>query len=305
MLTLDKTTFLNEYHFTEDYLNQYGIDWDNLMVIYNDYLNLKPQLETQANYIADVFRKHKNVHTVKSRVKEPEHLVAKLIRKTSDRQEVYGKEFQFSVDNYRKEITDLIGVRVIHIFKEDWVSIHNFIKETWDTIEIVANIRDGDNKEPYENLGLSIKSRESGYRSVHYLVNFTPTRQNVIAEIQVRTIFEEGYGEIDHQLRYPSNNIPNVLALNLLVLNRLAGSADELSSVVKLLNDSWNEMGHEYKAIIEKKDMELKKLKSKIEKLEIDELEKRSLVSDISNILVQELSDDILSFSDKLKDITG
>jgi uncharacterized coiled-coil protein SlyX len=61
----------------------------------------------------------------------------------------------------------------------------------------------------------------------------------------------------------------------------------------------------EYRAIIEKKDKELKKLQSRIEKLEIDESEKTSLVSDISNILVQELSDNILSFSDKLKDFTG
>ncbi len=88
-------------------------------------------------------------------------------------------------------------------------------------------------------MNIQIQSRKSGYRSVHYLIEFFPTNQRVIAEIQVRTIFEEGYGEIDHQLRYCHKEIPEVLALNLLLFNRISGSADEMASFINLLNKNW------------------------------------------------------------------
>ncbi len=96
---------------------------------------------------------------------------------------------------------------------------------------------------------------------MHYLIEFFPTSQKVIAEIQVRTIFEEGYGEIDHQLRYSHKEIPEVLALNLLLFNRIAGSSDEMASLINLLNRNWIEMEAKYEKIIEIKDKEIKELK--------------------------------------------
>ena len=42
-----------------------------------------------------------------------------------------------------------------------------------------------------------------GYRSVHYLLKSLPGKRVHIAELQVRTLFEEGWSEIDHQVRYP------------------------------------------------------------------------------------------------------
>ena len=81
------------------------------------------------------------VHTVKSRIKEPDRLIEKIIRKTEDRRLKYGDDFQFTVDNYKNEINDLIGIRVIHIFKDQWQAIHEFIMKTWNVIEVTANVR--------------------------------------------------------------------------------------------------------------------------------------------------------------------
>jgi len=202
---------VNENHLLNNKLN-----WDVLEAIYNDFINYRNSYDSQAGFIADTLRTHKKIHSVKSRVKDPERLIEKIIRKTNDRKEKHGSDFQFSVENYKDEINDLIGVRAIHIFKEDWEDIHNFISNTWKVIEITANVREGDDTKRFEELDIQIHSRKSGYRSVHYLIEFFPTNQKVIAEIQVRTIFEEGYGEIDHQLRYSHSQIPEVLALNLL-----------------------------------------------------------------------------------------
>ena len=132
----------------------------------------------------------------------------------------------------KNEINDLIGIRVIHIFKDQWQDIHEFITKTWKFIEVTANVREGDNTKKFEELDIEVRSRISGYRSVHYLVEFYPTNEKVIAEIQVRTIFEEGYGEIDHRLRYSHVEIPEILKSNLLLFNRIAGSADEMASLI-------------------------------------------------------------------------
>jgi ppGpp synthetase/RelA/SpoT-type nucleotidyltranferase len=222
-------------------------------------------------------------------VKDPEHLIVKIIRKTSDRKIKYGEDFQFNVDNYKEEVSDLIGVRAIHIFKEDWEDIHNYITNTWKVMEITANVREGDDTQRFDELNIQIQSRKSGYRSVHYLIEFFPTNQKVIAEIQVRTIFEEGYGEIDHQLRYSHDQIPEVLTLNLLLLNRIAGSSDEMASFINLLNRSWTQMEGKYEGIIDYKNKQIKELKDKIEKTTtIEDIEKRDILSSLDNIIMKD-----------------
>ena len=262
-MKLKKEDFLKKTHITEDDIIKSEIDWQILNEIYLDFNSYRSSYESQAGFIADTLRTHKKIHSVKSRVKEPIRLIEKIIRKTPGRKEKYGLDFQFNIENYKEEINDLIGVRAIHIFKEDWEDIHNFIYSTWKVIEITANVREGDDTKRFEELNIQIHSRKSGYRSVHYLIEFFPTSQKVIAEIQVRTIFEEGYGEIDHQLRYSHSEIPEVLALNLLLFNRIAGSSDEMASLINLLNRNWIEMETKYEKIIEIKDKEIKELKEK------------------------------------------
>ena len=265
-MDLIKQEFFKKCHVSEVDIINNEIDWNILNDIYLDYNRYKDSYESQADFIANTLRTHKKIHSVKSRVKEPERLIEKIIRKTPSRKEKYGSEFQFSAENYKEEINDLIGVRAIHIFKEDWGDIHNFISKTWKVVEITANVREGDDTQVFEELNIQIHSRKSGYRSVHYLIEFFPTSQKVIAEIQVRTIFEEGYGEIDHQLRYSHSEIPEVLALNLLLFNRIAGSADEMASLINLLNRNWTQMEKKYEGIIDLKNKEINELKIEIQK---------------------------------------
>lgn len=263
-MNLIKEKFLKMYHINEDDLATSQIDWANIANLYLDFNNYKDTYHSQAEFIASTLRTHHKVHFVKSRVKESERLIEKIIRKTPERKEIKGEDFQFTVDNYKEEVTDLIGIRVIHIFKEDWEDIHNFISNTWKIIEITANVRDGDETQRFEELNIKLNSRKSGYRSVHYLIEFFPTSQKVIAEIQVRTIFEEGYGEIDHQLRYSHKEIPEILASNLLLFNRIAGSSDEMASFINLLNKNLTEIKNEYEDIITLKDQEIATLKKQV-----------------------------------------
>ena len=263
---LFKEEFLKEYNIDEEFLNKNNIDWNELEKIYNDYSMYRKSYETQANLIANILREHNKVHSVKTRVKDENHLIEKIIRKTPDRRKKYGEKFNFTVENYKDEITDLVGIRVIHIFKEDWEEIHNFITKMWNVNEIVANIRKGDNTKTFEELGIEVCSRLSGYRSVHYLVESYPTTEKVITEVQVRTIFEEGYGEIDHQLRYSLNEIPEILEQNLMLLNRIAGSSDEMASLINMLNKSIEDVKKEYEEKLNEKDRKIEELLIEINK---------------------------------------
>ena len=285
-MVLKKYEFLKEYNIDEEFLINNNIDWNELEKIYNDYSMYRKSYETQANLIANILREHKKVHSVKTRVKDENHLIEKIIRKTEDRRKKYGNDFNFTVKNYKDEITDLVGIRVIHIFKEDWEEIHNFITKMWNVNEIVANIRKGDNTKTFEELGIEVCSRLSGYRSVHYLVESYPTTEKVITEVQVRTIFEEGYGEIDHQLRYSLNEIPEILEQNLMLLNRIAGSSDEMASLINLLSKNFKDIKSEYNKKIEKQNKKILELKENILKnATITKDDKKLLLDNKENIM--------------------
>ena len=193
---ISKKQFLDTYNISEVELEELNIDWIDLKAIHDDFVECRKSYETQADLIANILRGHKKVHSVKTRVKDMKHLMEKVIRKTPDRRAKYGENFKFTVENYKDEITDLLGIRVIHIFKEDWEEIHNFITNMWNVREIVANVREGDTTKKFDEQGIAVRSRPSGYRSVHYLIESYPTNKKLITEVQVRTIFEEGYGEI-------------------------------------------------------------------------------------------------------------
>ncbi|TGY42805.1 GTP pyrophosphokinase [Clostridium sartagoforme] len=256
--------FLLKYPHVEQIIEEKNIDTEVLKDIYNDFVDYKVSYENQAGFIANILRSQPMIHSVKSRIKEPDRLIEKIIRKTEDRRLKYGDDFQFSLNNYKNEINDLIGIRVIHIFKDQWQDIHEFITKTWKVIEVTANVREGDNTKKFEELNIEVRSRISGYRSVHYLVEFYPTNEKVIAEIQVRTIFEEGYGEIDHRLRYSHIEIPEILKSNLLLFNRIVGSADEMASLINDLSKEWVSKEEELLKIIEEQKEEIELLKKSL-----------------------------------------
>ena len=283
---ISKKQFLDTYNISEVELEELNIDWIDLKAIHDDFVECRKSYETQADLIANILRGHKKVHSVKTRVKDMKHLMEKVIRKTPDRRAKYGENFKFTVENYKDEITDLLGIRVIHIFKEDWEEIHNFITNMWNVREIVANVREGDTTKKFDEQGIAVRSRPSGYRSVHYLIESYPTNKKLITEVQVRTIFEEGYGEIDHQLRYSLNEIPEILEQNLMLLNRIAGSSDEMASLINLLSKNFKDIESEYNKKIEEKNKKILELKENILKNEaLDEKYKKLFIKNIESII--------------------
>jgi len=232
--------FLARYNISDEAFAATGIAWDELEKIRDHYLQTRHELEPTARRIVNILNKTEQVHSVSYRIKAPEHLMAKIIRKRIGKPELV-----ISLDNYQKEITDLIGIRVLHLFKEDWQDLHQFITRTWNLKKIpIAYVRRGDPAgyiNSFRNWGCLIKEHPYGYRSVHYLLQSMVSKQGKlpvrVSEVQVRTLFEEAWSSIDHHVRYPYQ--PRNILLNelLVILNRLSGSSDELASCLLYLKE--------------------------------------------------------------------
>jgi ppGpp synthetase/RelA/SpoT-type nucleotidyltranferase len=186
---LNQRAFFEKYKIKQTAWDRSGLSWSELEAIYADYLERIGSLEPTAGFISERLRKLDVVHSLKYRIKDPEHLIEKIIRK----QFSSGKR-TITPENYSTLITDLIGVRAIHLFKGDWERIHDFIGDTWKLKELpTANVRKGDSADLiklFRSKGCKIHEHEFGYRSVHYLVKSQPTKNLFVAELQVRTIFE-------------------------------------------------------------------------------------------------------------------
>jgi len=215
-------------------IKEAGTNWEEISAIEKDFKNKAVSYEQDVQAVSNILLKASGVHSVRYRIKDSTHLMEKVVRKR-----YADKTRLITPDNYEQEITDLAGVRVLHLFKSDWQRVHRFITSTWEMHEKpTAYFREGDSEailEMYRNQDCEVKQHLAGYRSVHYIIKTSLTRAKRLIEVQVRTLFEEGWSEVDHKLRYPSFS-DNPLTNNLLlILNRLAGSADEMSSFVQEL----------------------------------------------------------------------
>jgi putative GTP pyrophosphokinase len=99
------------------------------------------------------------------------------------------------------QITDLMGVRIICLFIEDLALVEEVIKKHFDLVEV-------ERKGHYT-------FREFGYESTHLLIeipsDIVAKRGNAdinIAEIQIRTILQEAWAEVEHEMVYKAEFNP-------------------------------------------------------------------------------------------------
>ena len=257
---ITKEVLMDKYNISEELIQSAELTWDDFCEIYEDFAKTKYDkykeiMEDFLNtYLKDINEKidvepgkEVKIHSIRSRVKDAEHLIVKIIRKKQENQIKYKK---LDKDNYEKFITDLIGIRCLVLFKDDWENLHYYILSQFennvnyyirdavldfdDDAEHYyiaehpkVHIRNGDARESYEKvLPPDCVIDDKIYRSIHYIIKF----RGVYLEIQVRTLFEEGWGEVDHTIVYPYYQDDKILKEYTELLNRVAGLADEMSS---------------------------------------------------------------------------
>ncbi|MFR5601981.1 MAG: GTP pyrophosphokinase [Lachnospiraceae bacterium] len=244
---IDRETFLRKYNLVAEDLELAGMAWEELEAIHEDYLKREELLreigrEFVNDYLYDIEKV--GIHSYRYRTKDPSHLLEKIIRK---RQEQYDRFQHIDRTNYYKYTTDLVGIRVFFLYREDWIHFHNYITRVFENdpaLYVEDRLRDFDEnvdhyyiaERPkvyrrngdtriYDEKLIDIKSNGI-YRSLHYIIKY----KGYYVEIQGRTLFEEGWSEIDHDIVYPYFKDDEMLTDFSRLLNRLSGMADEMSS---------------------------------------------------------------------------
>ncbi|SMY15860.1 RelA/SpoT domain-containing protein [Photobacterium aquimaris] len=214
------------------------ITWPTLKAIGLCHEQRTEALNLTAESYARTIQQCSHVHSVRWRVKNPQHLMEKIVRKTQPHSPTFNAKYLgINQYNYDEIVTDLIGVRALHLYKDDGLTIHDYLMNQWQYEEPpVYYVRSGDD-EVFAELpqDIQVKIHPAGYRSLHYVFGSELQQRRISTEVQVRTIFEEAWTEIDHKIRYPNFSTNTEICSFLLIFNRLVGSADEMGSFVKQL----------------------------------------------------------------------
>ncbi|MFY3628287.1 (p)ppGpp synthetase [Achromobacter xylosoxidans] len=182
-----------------------------------------------------------HVHSVKMRAKDPEHLRDKLNRKLAQCKTA-GNPFDIDKDNLFAKINDLAGVRILHLHTSQFPTIDQILKgllrsEEYEIIEGPrARVWDTEYTGIFERYGIETESNPRLYTSVHYIIS-TGNREVRTAEIQVRTLAEELWGEVDHTLNYPHPNSVPTCQEQIKVLARVTSSCTRLVDSIFMARD--------------------------------------------------------------------
>lgn len=243
----NRERFLKEYGIVSEF-NESGCDWDELMRIgqaHEEAVKSDEYSNIVSSYLSEI-SKFDKVHSYSFRVNATDSLLKKIITKSAK------KGIKINFNNYLTEITDLIGIRIIYIFKEDYYRIYEQINEKYSNRfaeNIHIKLRTGDDKKIYQKILQNtdpIIEENNVYRSIHYTLYSKRDEEKAYPkiEIQTRTIFEEGWGEISHSLVYKNtvtdmSDSSNILDESSKILSALVGNCDSIATLMKTIYDEY------------------------------------------------------------------
>lgn len=161
------------------------------------------------------------VHSVTSRVKTRDSLASKIGKKGGIYRDI-------------TEITDIVGLRIVTFFADQVSEVAKLIEEQF----FIDRENSSDKRD-------SLDTDRFGYLSVHYIVGLTEPRcllkenksfASAKAEIQIRSILQHAWAEIEHDIGYKSvGDVPRSVRRQFARLAGLLELADE--EFVKIRSD--------------------------------------------------------------------
>jgi ppGpp synthetase/RelA/SpoT-type nucleotidyltranferase len=176
------------------------------------------------------------IHSSKSRLKDPEHLRDKLRRKVAKALKD-GVEFDIRPDNLFERINDLAGLRILHLHTRQMEQIHKDLLAALEEARLplveapFARTWDDESRAYFASVGIRSRDSDSMYTSVHYVIEAN-TRTKLTGEIQVRTLAEELWGEVDHSINYPHATPLVACQEQIRVLARVTSSCSRLVDAI-------------------------------------------------------------------------
>jgi ppGpp synthetase/RelA/SpoT-type nucleotidyltranferase len=161
-----------------------------------EYESVRGVYEAFARKLADVIQdclkaKNVTVHSVTHRAKDPTSFERKAAQPSPDNPALA------KYPNPLDKIADKAGVRIITYFRSTLTAVSKILGEQFEVTERETKI--------------SSEPDRLGYQSDHYLVKYSDERtalpeysrfSGLVAEIQVRTILQHAWAEIEHDVQY-------------------------------------------------------------------------------------------------------
>jgi len=176
------------------------------------------------------------IHAITSRVKDKDSLVQKFLSKEG------------------REITDIIGIRIIVNKIEDVKEVCRLIEREFDIDELNSSDKSSE-----------LETNEMGYLSVHYVAQMNKSRTDMTEnlkykgikfEVQVRTILQHAWATISHENIYKSiGSVSSTLERKFYRVASLLETADQA------LQDILDELFQEEQAILGRQREKRKKEK--------------------------------------------
>ncbi|MXO78483.1 GTP pyrophosphokinase family protein [Paenibacillus sp. OT2-17] len=190
-------------------------DITRFMLIYKFALD---EMETKIEILKQEFQAlhdYSPIEHTKSRLKSPESIMNKMLRKNSE----------LSLDAVKNHIKDIAGLRITCSFISDIYDVSNMLQRQSDlkVLEIKDYI-----KNPKPN----------GYQSLHLLIQvpvfMSDCEELVCVEVQIRTIAMDIWASLEHKIFYKYNqSVPESLTRE---LKNAADSANALDLQMERLH---------------------------------------------------------------------
>lgn len=197
----------------------------DFLVIMNLYdsavRSLKLKFEVLNNEFSVLYARNP-IHHIESRLKSPDSIIAKLIK----------KGYPVTIESAKKNVNDIAGVRVVCHYIDDVYSVADMLLRQTD-LEIVK--RQDYIKTPNYN----------GYRSLHLDIKvpvyLSDRTEYVIAEVQIRTVAMDFWASLEHDIRYKADKSKLPLGINEEMLecsNKIAEIDEKMQDMYKRIKGS-------------------------------------------------------------------
>lgn len=179
------------------------------------FLKEKIKYEKLGDYILHLIRDDpsapkNNFHTITYRIKEENRFIEKIERQNKS---LPPGQQPITVKNFKERMGDLLGIRLICLRLDDIKIIESYLvylaeENIFRFVEMPEHKRSFILPVDPEQQDSSHDLLYGGYSSIHYQITLSegltvPAElKGLQAELQLRTILEEAWGEIDHKYRY-------------------------------------------------------------------------------------------------------
>lgn len=219
-----------------------------------------------------------------------------------------GKVFKkIDEENVLNEITDIVGLKIICYFEEDKRYVDKLIKDLEDNGEIKilekelhypSNYPLSEEEKYFRLQGFKPSPEDSMYSALHYIVVLANDKDKIPIEIQAKTMFEEVFGELQHDISY--KYFPTIKSEEFKIVGSTIRILDhQVEDIKKYINRKEKEIREKLGLYCSMDDETMKKV---FKMMSIHQIDPDSMIRAIENIFedLEQVFYDILSLDNDM-----